>query len=262
MDSVDTQIGFTFFIIITVLYFFISYLIGRPSKQKKTKTVSFAIDFGYFLLLGLSQFLLNLQITAGMCNNTYQYTTAMYVTIVPWVLIFGILNLMIMIFPGWLSPFSNTFGYLITTLFGVKDKIKAVFKTPDNPNNEKEREIINYIYGNQSLLINEITMQNIGDENNGFVKSMKALLNTDYNTPTGVNKDEPSKLDLLKDMIYLKESVAKFFWYILSGSLVVSISTNSIINSGCNYNESKLQELSNISMVRTNTGRAVGGRLR
>jgi len=241
MEGIDTQIGFTFFIIMTVLYFFISYLLGRPSKQKKSKTASFALDFGYFLLLGLSQYLLNLHITAGMCNNTYQYTTAMYVTIVPWVLIFGILNLMILIFPGWLSPFSNTFGYLITTLFGVKDKIKNVFKTPDNRIGDKARETINYIYGNQSLLVNEITMQNIGDENSGFIKSMKDLLQDDYDTSDG---DKPSKLDQLKDMIYLKESVAKFFWYILSGSLVISIATNSIINSGCNYNEAKLQELS------------------
>jgi len=238
MEGIDTQIGFTFFIIITVVYFFISYLLGRPSKQKKSKTASHALDFGYFLLLGLSQYLLNLNITAGMCNNTYQYTTAMYVTIVPWVLIFGILNLMILIFPGWLSPFSNTFGYLITTLFGVKDTIKEVFKTPDNSNNEKARETINYIYGNQSLLINEITMQNIDE----FIDSMKDLLQDGYDTPQGDNK--PSKLDRLKDMIYLKESVAKFFWYMLSGSLVISIATNSIINSGCNYNESKLQELS------------------
>jgi len=237
MEGIDTQIGFTFFIIITVLYFFISYLLGRPSKQKNSKTASFALDFGYFLLLGLSQYLLNLQITAGMCNNTYQYTTAMYVTIVPWVLIFGILNLMILIFPGWLSPFSNTFGYLITTLFGVKDKIKNVFKTPDNQENEKARETINYIYGNQSLLVNEITMQNI----DGFIDSMKDLLQDEYDISEG---NKPSKLDQLKDMIYLKESVAKFFWYILSGSLVISIATNSIINSGCNYNESKLQELS------------------
>lgn len=238
MEGIDTQIGFTFFIIITVLYFVISYFLGRPSIQKKSKTASFALDFGYFLLLGLSQYLLNLNITAGMCNNTYQYTTAMYVTIVPWVLIFGILNLMILVFPGWLSPFSNTFGYLITTLFGVKDTIKNVFKTPDNEKNEKARETINYIYGNQSLLINEITMQNI----NEFIDSMKDLLQDGYDTPQDDNK--PSKLDRLKDMIYLKESVAKFFWYMLSGSLVISIATNSIINSGCNYNESKLQELS------------------
>ena len=148
MEGIDTQIGFTFFIIITVLYFVISYFLGRPSIQKKSKTASFALDFGYFLLLGLSQYLLNLNITAGMCNNTYQYTTAMYVTIVPWVLIFGILNLMILVFPGWLSPFSNTFGYLITTLFGVKDTIKNVFKTPDNEKNEKARETINYISQN------------------------------------------------------------------------------------------------------------------
>ena len=61
-----------------------------------------------------------------------------------------ILNLMILIFPGWLSPFSNTFGYLITSLFGVKEKIRDVFKNPDETGvTDKARETINYIY-NQS----------------------------------------------------------------------------------------------------------------
>ena len=237
--NIDTQMGFTFFIMLTVGYFILSYLIGRPSKQKKSSTVSFAINVSYFLILAMSQYLLNLQITAGMCNNTYQYTTAAYVTFIPWVLIFGILNLMILIFPGWLSPFSNTFGYLITSLFGLKDKIKDVFKNPDETGvTDKARETINYIYGNQSLLINEITMQNI----NSFLDNMKDLLREGYDKSDGKT---PSNLDKLKDMIYLKESVAQFMWYILSGSLVISVATNSIINSGCNYNESKLQELSN-----------------
>ena len=238
--NIDTQMGFTFFIMLTVGYFILSYLIGRPSKQKKSSTVSFAINVSYFLILAISQYLLNLQITAGMCNNTYQYTTAAYVTLVPWVLIFGILNLMILIFPGWLSPFSNTFGYLITSLFGVKDKIRDVLKNPDETGvTDKARETINYIYGNQSLLINEITMQNI----NSFLENMKDLLREGYDESP--DEKTPSKLDKLKDMIYLKESVAQFMWYILSGSLVISVATNSIINSGCNYNESKLQELSN-----------------
>ena len=72
---------------------------------------------------------------------------------------------------------------------------------------------------------------------------MKDLLREGYDESP--DEKTPSKLDKLKDMIYLKESVAQFMWYILSGSLVISVATNSIINSGCNYNESKLQELSN-----------------
>ena len=51
------------------------------SSSKQSSTVSFAINVS-FLILAISQFLLNLQITAGMCNNTYQYTTAAYVTLV------------------------------------------------------------------------------------------------------------------------------------------------------------------------------------
>ena len=41
-------------------------------------------------------------------------------TIVPWVLIFGMVVVMLNVYPGWISPFSNTFGYGLTKLAGSK----------------------------------------------------------------------------------------------------------------------------------------------
>lgn len=242
--NVDTQMGFAFFTIITTFYFILNYFVARPSKvdvaSKSMTTARLSLSVCYFLLLASSQFLLNLQLTAGMCNGVYHYQTAVYVTLIPWVLIFGILLLLLAVFPGWLSPFSNTLGYLMTTMLGIKKVIRDVFKDPNSSSSgvdDKAKETIQYIYGNQSLLINEITISNFEE----FRTSMGDLLREDA-LKAGTN--EISKLAKLKDMVYLKELVAQYVWYLLSGSLVIAIATNSIITSGCNYTGAEYSELS------------------
>jgi|TARA_B110000114_G_scaffold169266_1_gene193029 hypothetical protein len=165
---------------------------------------------------------------------------AAYITLVPWVLIFGILNLMLLIFPGWLTPFSNTFGYGMTVMLGIKKVIRNVFKDPGTVSGQSDKatEALNYIYGNQSLLVNEITMENFEQ----FLGSMSKLLKT------GADSKE---VVVLKDLIYLKELVAQYSWFVLTGSLVISVATNSIINAGCSYNEEAIKGLSNIGEIST-----------
>ena len=62
---------------------------------------------------------------------------------------------------------------------------------------------------------------------------MKTLLKT--------GADQRCKI--LKDLIYLKELVAHYMWFVLTGSLVISVATNSIINAGCSYNEDAIKGL-------------------
>jgi len=176
-----------------------------------------------------------------MCNDHYQYLTAAYITLVPWVLIFGILNLMLLIFPGWLTPFSNTFGYGMTVALGIKKVIRNVFKDPGTVEGQSDKatEALNYIYGNQSLLVNEITMQNFDE----FLVSMKTLLKV---------AADSKEVVILKNLIFLKESVAQYMWFLLTGSLVIAVATNSIINSSCNYSEESLKELRTLGTLAGN----------
>ncbi len=237
--NIDTQMGFAFFTIITTVYFILNYFVGRPSKVKNGAMASLSLLVCYFLLIATSQFLLNLQLTAGMCNDIYQYTTAVY-ALIPWVLIFGIISLLLTVFPGWLSPFSNTLGYLMTTMLGIKKLIRDVFKEPGS-NDNKAKETLQYIYGNQSLLINEITISNFEI----FKDTMKDLIRPEAMSNSNTeDKDKITKMDKLKDMVYLKELVAQYVWYILSGSLTIAIATNSIITSTCNYSEEEYSQLS------------------
>tara|TARA_B110000285_G_scaffold100847_1_gene114844 strand:- start:7576 stop:8328 length:753 start_codon:yes stop_codon:yes gene_type:complete len=238
--SPETQFGFVFFMILTTLYFVLSYLLCKPSRGVKSQSFGLMLSVCYYLMVLCGQYLINLSTTASLCNGVYQYMNAAYITLIPWVLIFGILNLMLLIFPGWLSPFSNTFGYGMTTMLGIKKVIRNVFKDPGTVSGQSDKatEALNYIYGNQSLLVNEITMENFDQ----FVGSMKTLLKAGTDT-----KD----VKILKDLIYLKELVAQYVWFVLTGSLVISVATNSIINAGCNYNEDAIKGLSKLGKVST-----------
>jgi len=43
-------------------------------------------------------------------------------------MIFGILNLLLLTLPGWLAPFSNTFGYAIAKLAGLSDLMNEILR--------------------------------------------------------------------------------------------------------------------------------------
>lgn len=237
----ETQFGFVFFLIVTTLYFVLSYLLCKPSRGDKTQSFGLMLSVCYYVSVLFGQYLINLMTTYRMCNNHYQYLTAAYITLVPWVLIFGILNLMLLIFPGWLTPFSNTFGYGMAVALGIKKVIRNVFKDPGTRDGQSDKatEALNYIYGNQSLLVNEITMQNFDE----FLNSMSSLLK---------NGKDNTSVTSLKNLIFLKESVAQYMWFLLTGSLVIAVATNSIINTSCNYSEESLKELRTIGTVAGN----------
>lgn len=175
----------------------------------------------YALLLIIGEYIINVSLTKALCG-TSQLMTALKVTVIPWIIIFGLLNILLKIFPGWLSPFSNTFGYAITRLAGINNLMNDIFlsdiKSSDT-NLKSANEALAYIYTDKSLLINEISIENFDD----FWSHMKPLM----------KQDADNFKDSLFNMIRLKDIVAEYIWYLLSGVLVTSVSYNYIINSGC-----------------------------
>ena len=80
---------------------------------------------------------------------------------------------------------------------------------------------------NKSLLINEIPPSSDGFAN--FIKNLKStgLLNPDLTDLTDLSIIE------LKRLIRLKNVVAEFMWYSLTGILTTLVSYNYIINAEC-----------------------------
>jgi len=214
------------FFIITTIFFIAKY--KSPDKSTMLSGV-------YILLLVVGEFFVNLSLTDAMCGEK-QWGTAFSITLVPWVIIFGLLKLMLNLFPGWKRPFSNTFGYGVALMSGLTSLVQQIFKskgvgtTPGSMN-----QALGYIYRDQSLLINEIGPEQEDFEN--FWTTMSGAIKT------GVNQDKTDKDSLynkLYNKIRLKDITSEYVWYMLTGALVTSISYNYLVNIGCKHSAKEM----------------------
>jgi hypothetical protein len=201
------------FFAITIIFFILRYITGDSSK--------FIFFIIYIFLLIIGEFFINLQLTSAMCGFT-QMSTALIVTFIPWLIIFGLLNVLLIVFKGWKQPFSNTFGYLMARLMGVSGLLNQILKSRNDTSLGKAAEGLENIYTDKSLFINEISLDNFDT----FWTNMR-----DYFKPEAYSNIElKSKL---QSMIFLKDLVAEFVWFSLTGSLVTSVAYNYIVNSTC-----------------------------
>jgi len=204
-----------FFVIITTIFFMIKYYTKDP-KQNIIWTVV------YILILVVSQLIINLKISEQICG-TQQWGTAYTVTLVPWIVVFGMLQVMLMMFPGWKTPFANTFGYGLSKLTGINDTLNNILlpKLSKKDGNSKSNEALEHIYADKSLLLNEITEDNF----DGFWNNMSSA-----NLFKG---DASNYKSTLYDFVKFKYLVSEYIWFILAGALVISMSFNYMVSSSC-----------------------------
>jgi hypothetical protein len=151
--------------------------------------------------------------------------------LLPWVFIFMSLNVMLKIFPGWKSPFSNTFGYLVVSLMGVKDTLNSLLKTKFTSNDNGLNKIAEKIYEDHSILINEMTPENFYIS----IDRMKPMFDTAGSTYN-------ASLKKLEHLVRLKDEVSRGIWYILTGILTISISNMGIVSSKCVKTAGQIKE--------------------
>lgn len=90
-----------------------------------------------------------------------------------------------------------------------------------------------HIYNDKSLIINEITEEN-------FCTFWNNMNGAGLFDSSGANLE--NRIDLF-NYIKLKDNVAQYIWYLLSGSLVTSIGYNYIINSECSRSIKKMEQV-------------------
>ena len=172
------------------------------------------LTLAFFVIALAIQIGINIVNAKSVCINDPSNNHMGYVfgyTLLPYFLILGSIMLIIKIFPGWKAPFSNTIGYLF-----VKGAIKKNLGSPKDILSNMKRKNIDF-----SSFINELTEDNF----NSSIESLNKL-NSD------INFDNSNKTNVLK-LIRFKQGIAEGIWYLLAGSLAVSVSTNSILNIQC-----------------------------
>ena len=180
----------------TVAIFFFLAVFGAYSyyKHSKNGVLSGGITFLFFLVLIIGEYFINLAMSKDICGFD-QEKTALIATVLPWFIVLGALKAALIVFPGWLSPFSNTFGYIFVSAVTDLKEVFARILTPQfdlAPEAQKEpsgqqsggagtaglqdgadipadeiknkRDIgraLEQIYSDQSILLNELNLDNL-----------------------------------------------------------------------------------------------------
>ena len=223
VSTVNPLVGMVMFFIITTLYFVFKY----NEKDTSKHMVFLGI---YLTLLIIGEYIINMTLTDSMCGSR-QWNTVLFVTLIPWILIFGVLNLCLNLYPGWLMPFSNTFGYFAARLSGFNDTLDKILKpemdigSSNDPDQKAIAQALEKMFIDKSLIINEITPANFDT----FWTKMKIFMKN------GVYSDnsENGLKEKLRSIIRLKDIIAEYIWYLLTGGLVSTIGYNYIVNAGC-----------------------------
>ena len=202
MSNLGTMMGL--YLGLTVGYIAIKYL--------KSKSGNFGPVYQmiYLLAVIVLSFTVNLRLTYQLCGSN-NYPTALMITIIPWILILGLVTMLLEAFPGWKAPFSNTIGYMIAKALGVGSVLMKM--SPEG----KGSKLYNLLRKKPSTAVNVHTWPE--------VKENPLKLNT-----TGENSKAFEKF---KQIVLIKDLVGEMMWYLLSGFLVISYQSSYITNNSC-----------------------------
>jgi len=216
---------------------------------------NYAFLAAYLLVVIIIQVIINMNIITAKCggNSMDNIGVAGIVTFVPWTLIFGILLVVITIYPGFKSAFSDVIGYywvsssankIITDLLisqEVQPNIDADGSLDANAKQQMQgaADAIIKICGNSAVLINQMTPRNFDD----FWKMLTPLMKQQYKPSNGeISEDTKEKRQKLFELVVSKDSVGEAIWYIYTGLLVTSIVQLNISSRSCTTNVKTMEE--------------------
>lgn len=248
------------FILTTYLY----YLLFKPSLtySKLTDEKELEIHFSnsytflaiYFFAVIIIQCIVNVNAINEKCGGSISenigYTGL--ITIVPWTLIFGILLVVLTIYPGFKSAFSDVIGYywisssankIITELLIDRDVEHSLSESisPEKKNEiEKAADAILKICGNSAVLINQMSPTNFQH----FWEILNPLKKEKYrpNSSSYNQTETEEKRNNLFDLVVTKDNIGEAMWFIYTGLLVTSVVQLKISAKGCSSNVKTMQK--------------------
>lgn len=228
---ISPSTSFAYFSILTTMYFVMRYfLLDKYRKDKKpNKSLSIGLMVTYLAIMVSLQLSANLSNVKEKCGGDPQIAPALMYTLIPNVFIFGALIVGLLLFPGWKAPFSNTIGYLIVCLptMKIKDVFNNILVQSSSTN-----KLLKMVYEDPSIMINQITPSNI----NLFFNKMSAPANSILNKTT-FKENYPK----IYDLVVIKDAIAEYIWYLLTGALVISNSYSYVMSVTCKRKAAELQ---------------------
>jgi len=224
---------------------------NNPDEFQKYTTSSYMYLAIYFLLVIVIQFMVNASIISSTCggNITENMGAAGVFTFLPWTLIFGVIIVILTIYPGFKSAFSDVIGYywvsssankILNELLvnkGVQASINsdASLSPEQKDKMQGAAETILKICGNTSILINQIVPKNFND----YWTILNPLMNDKYKIP---GPESDAIKNELFDLVVTRDNVGEFMWYMYTGILLTSIVQLKITTRGCASNPKTMEQ--------------------
>ena len=227
-----------------------------PLKYKEYVSNNYMYLAVYFVLVIVIQFIVNASIISSTCggNISENMGAAGFFTFLPWTLIFGILIIILIGYPGFKSAFSDVVGYywvstsankIITELLVNPDIQNKIDSEDTKTLQQKEAlqsaaDTIVKICGNTSILINQIVPANF----ESYWGLLTPLMKDKYQ-PVNQAPLTPETQDLknkLFDLVVTRDNVGEALWYIYTGVLITSIVQLKITTRGCVNNPKTMEQ--------------------
>jgi len=222
-----------------------------PKKHKEYISSNYMYLAIYLLLVMVTQFMVNVSIITSTCggNVTENMGAAGVFTFLPWTLIFGVVILILTIYPGFKSAFSDVIGYfwisssankIITELLIDPNIQKKIDSDTNSTTEQKEAmqsaaDAIIKICGNTSVLINQIVPSNF----DSYWKILTPLMKDKY------KQDSPETAEIKKELFELvvtRDNVGESMWYMYTGILITSLVQLKITTRGCIQNPKTMEQ--------------------
>jgi len=203
----------------------------------------------YFFAILVIQFIVNAYIITQNCggNITQNMSASGTFTFIPWSLIFGAVIVILIVYPGFKSAFSDVVGYfyvsssankLLTELLVNKDIQKNIdsdsVSTPEQKASmQQAADMIIKICGNTSILINQIVPNNFIE----YWNILRPLMKPQYQVDT---PESDLKRKELFELVVTRDNVGEAMWYIYTGLLITSIVQLKITTRGCVINPEQM----------------------
>jgi len=245
------------FLLTTIFYYLAlkpSYtyeILSDPIQETTYKTNNYMYLAIYLLLVMVIQFMVNASIIASTCGGsiTENIGASGVLTFLPWTLIFGVIIVILTIYPGFKSAFSDVVGYywvsssankVLTELLvdpTVQKKIDEdkTLTTEQKDDMMTAADTIIKICGNASILINQIVPSNF--------KSYWELLQKSLFKPKYQN-DNPETIkirDELFEIVVTRDNVGEAMWYMYTGLLLTALVQLKITTRGCASNPKTME---------------------
>jgi hypothetical protein len=241
-----TYLSIISFILITIVYYAVPS-IGKMSATLKIFTNAEEMDIFnresnirlaiYLAVVLLSQFIINTTFVINACggSSASNYGSAFLITFLPWIFIFGVMLVALIMYPGFKGAFSDIVGYFVVsdkanTLLSqilmsdttAQTAINGIADATVKSDLTRAAESIVKLVGNKAILINQITPTN-------FISTWDTL--KQLMKPT-MYENEQFKSDLL-DVAVTRENVGEALWYIYTGLLIISYTSYKITSASC-----------------------------